>query len=298
MAKKATEDNTGPKKSVSFSQYSMYKNCQYQWYLSYVKKLQPFKPSIHLIFGTAFHETLQHYIQTMFDKSSAEADKIHLPTYFKTRLIELYQANAIHGHFSTPEELTEFNEDATAILEYFKSKRGLFFTKKNTKLIGIELPILTPILEEVENVNMKGFIDLVTYNKTVDRYTVYDFKTSTRGWSDYEKKDQTKINQILLYKRFFSQKLNVPEDKIDVQFFILRRKINEAAEFVPKRIQEFVPAHGVKKVKDAVEDIQAFVKNVFTPVGEYQEKEYPKSIDKCKFCPYNDKPELCDRKIP
>lgn len=233
----------------------------------------------------------------MFDKSGAEADKIHLPTYFKTKLIELYQSNSVHGHFSTPEELTEFNEDAIAILDFFKRKRNLFFTKKNTKLIGIELPILAPILEGIENVSMKGFIDLVTYNKTVDKYTIYDIKTSTRGWSDYEKKDQTKINQILLYKRFLSLKLNIPEEKIDVQFFIVRRKINEAAEFVPKRVQEFIPANGTKKVNDAVEDIQAFVRNVFTPVGEYQEKEYVKSIDKCRFCPYNDKLDLCDRKV-
>ena len=284
-------------KTVSYSQYSMYKNCQYQWYLSYVKKLQPFKPSIHLIFGTAFHETVQNYIQTMFDKSGAEADKIHLPTYFKSKLIELYQQNLGHGHFSTPGELTEFYDDAVAILDYFKKKRNLYFTKKNTKLIGIELPILEPVVEGLDSVKIKGFIDLVTYNSVVDKYTIYDFKTSTRGWSDYEKKDQAKVNQILLYKRFFSKKLGVPEEKIDVQFFIVRRKINEQAEYVAKRIQEFIPANGTKKVKDAVEDFENFVKSVFTPEGSYQEREYPKSIDKCKFCPYNDKPELCDRKV-
>ena len=233
----------------------------------------------------------------MFDKSTTEADKIHLPTYFKTKLISLYQAHSAHGHFSTPEELTEFYEDGVAILNFIKSKRNLFFTKKNTKLIGIELPILAPIMEGYDNVKMKGFIDLVTYNKVVDKYTIYDFKTSTRGWSDYEKKDQTKINQILLYKRFLSEKLKVSEDKIDVQFFIVRRKINENAEYVPKRVQEFIPANGTKKVKDAVEDIRDFVKNVFTSVGEYQEKEYPKSIENCKFCPYLDRPDLCDRKV-
>jgi len=284
-------------KTVSYSQYSIYKTCQYQWYLSYIKKLNPFKASIHTIFGVAFHETLQNYIQTMFDKTGTEADRIHLPTYFKTRLIELYQSNSAHGHFSTPEELTEFYEDAVAILEYFKSKRSIYFTKKNTKLIGIELPILEPVVEGLDNVKIKGFIDLVTYNKTVDKYTIYDFKTSTRGWSDYEKKDQAKVNQILLYKRFFSKKLNVPEDKIDVQFFIVRRKINEQAEYVAKRIQEFIPANGTKKIKDAVEDFESFVKNVFTVEGTYQEKEYPKSIDKCKFCPYNDRLDLCDRKV-
>ena len=283
-------------KTVSFSQYQIYKTCPHQWYLTYVKKLQPFKPSIHLIFGTAFHETLQNYLKVMYEESATAADKIHLPTYFKTRLIELYKQNSSFGHFSTPEELNEFYEDAVAILEFVKKKRSLFFSKKNSELVGIEIPINGPIVESIESVKMKGFIDLVIYDKTLDKYTIYDIKTSTRGWSDYEKKDQTKVNQILLYKRFFSVLRDVPEDKIDVQFFIVRRKINENLEFAPKRVQEFIPANGVKKVKDAFEDFQNFVKNVFTLDGEYQEKSYIKNIDKCKFCPYLDRPDLCDRK--
>ena len=291
---KSEEPQTG--KTVSFSQYSVYKNCQHQWYLNYVKRLQPFTPTIHTTFGTAFHETLQNYLQVMFDKSSAEADKIHLPTYFKTRLIELYTENSAEGHYSNPQELSDFYEDAVAILEFFARKRGLFFTKKNTKLIGIEIPILAPVVEGIENVKMKGFIDLVTYNKTLDKYTIYDIKTSTKGWSDYEKKDVTKVSQILLYKRFFSILMKVPEDKIDVQFFIVRRKINEALEYPPARIQEFIPANGVKKVNEAMDNLQGFVRNVFTPEGEYQDKTYPKSPDKCRFCPYRELPDLCDRK--
>ena len=81
-------------KTVSYSQYSIYKQCNHRWYLDYVKKLSPFKPSIHLIFGTAFHETLQNYLQVMFDKSATEADKIHLPTYFKTKSINPFIVTA------------------------------------------------------------------------------------------------------------------------------------------------------------------------------------------------------------
>lgn len=283
-------------KTVSFSQYQVYKTCPHQWYLSYVKKLQPFKPSIHLIFGTAFHETLQNYLKVLFEESAAAADKIHLPTYFKVRLMELYKENLSQGHFSTPEELTEFYEDAVAILEFIKKKRNLFFKKKNHKLIGIEIPISGTIVEGFEFVKMKGFIDLIIYDEILDKYIIYDIKTSTRGWSDYEKKDQTKINQILLYKRFFSVLRNVPEDKIDVLFFIVRRRINENLEYAPKRVQEFIPAHGVKKVKSAFEDFQNFVKDIFTVEGDYQEKPYFKNTAKCKYCPYFDKLDLCDRK--
>lgn len=285
-------------KTVSYSQYSVYKQCQYRWYLDYVKKLQPFKPSIHLIFGTAFHETVQNYLQVMYDKSAEDADKIHLPTYFKTKLIELYKENSAEGHFSTSEEMNEFYEDALAILDFFKKKRKIYFSKKNTKLIGIEIPLLEPIVEGLNNVKFKGFIDLVIYDKVLDKYIIYDFKTSTRGWSDYEKRDEVKVSQILLYKRMFSQLKNVPEDKIDVEFFIVRRKINENLEYAPKRIQQFIPAHGTRKVESAVQGVRDFIANVFTPEGNYQEKYYPKDSSKCRFCPYSDRPDLCDKKNP
>jgi len=283
-------------KTVSFSQYQIYKQCSYRWYLDYVKKHQVFKPSIYLIFGTAFHETLQNYLKVMYENSITAADKIHLPTYFKTKFIDLYKESSKIEHFSTPEELSEFYEDAVCILDFIKKKRNLFFSKKNTELTGIEIPITGPIVESIPGVTMKGFIDLVTYDKILDKYTIYDIKTSTRGWSDYEKKDQVKINQILLYKRFFSNLKGISEDKVDVQFFVVRRKINENLEFAPKRVQEFIPANGTKKVKDAFEDIQNFVLEAFTPEGEYREKKYPKNPSKCKFCPYNDKPDLCDKK--
>lgn len=283
-------------KTVSYSQYSIYKQCQHRWSLDYAKGLRDNKPSIHTTFGTCLHETLQNYLQIMYDRSASIADKIHLPTYFKTRFIEHYKKESTTGHYSTPEELSEFYEDAVAILDFVKKKRSLFFKRKNTRLIGIEVPINRPIVEGYDFVRMVGFIDLIIYDKTVDKYTIYDIKTSTRGWTDYEKKDQVKVNQILLYKKFFSLMRNIPEEKIDVEFFIVRRKINEDLEYVPKRVQEFIPAHGPRKVKSAYEDMQAFVKDVFNLDGTYQQKDYPKNTNSCRFCPYFDKLDLCDRK--
>ena len=50
------------------------------------------------------------------------------------------------------------------------------------------------------------------------------------------------------------------------------------------------------KVRDAFEDLQNFVKDVFTPEGRYQEKTYYKNIGGCKYCPFFDRVDLCDRK--
>ncbi len=44
-------------------------------------------------------------------------------------------------------------------------------------------------------------------------------KTSTRGWGDKEKKDETKQFQLVLYKKYYSQQFNIPEDNIDVLEF-------------------------------------------------------------------------------
>jgi hypothetical protein len=89
--------------------------------------------------------------------------------------------------------------------------------------------------------------------------------------------------------------MNIPEEKIDVEFFIVKRKLPENTEYVVQRIQEFKPANGTKKVKQAMEDFQAFVRDVFTSEGKFVDKEYPKNLNGCRFCPYVDKPDICKR---
>jgi ATP-dependent helicase/DNAse subunit B len=115
-------------KTVSFSQYQVYKNCNHQWYLNYVKKLQPFKPSIHLIFGTAFHETLQLYIETMYNKSGAAADELDLNDIFYKKFSKIYseEYEKAKVHFTNAVEMSEFYDDALAILEWIKKTNNYF----------------------------------------------------------------------------------------------------------------------------------------------------------------------------
>lgn len=284
-------------KSVSYSQYSMFKNCQHQWYLTYVKGIREFKPSIHLTFGTSFHETLQNYLDVMFNVSGKQADEIDLSLYLKERMKENYvkTVSDVGNHFSNPQELTDFHTDGVMILEYFKKHRSEYFSKKNTELVGIEIPIESPV---TEGVRIKGFIDFVLYHKLSDTYTIFDIKTSTKGWGDKEKKDQTKINQILLYKKYFSQLRGVPEDKIDVEFFVVKRKLPVVSEYTVKPIQEFRPANGTRKVREAFEDFTNFVNTVFDSEGNYKDQEYPKNVTRlCDWCIFGKNSELCNKKV-
>lgn len=301
MPKHKIDINWSYQKTVSYSQYSIYKQCQYQWYLTYIKKQSPFKPSIYLTYGQSMHETIQTYLQTMYDKSVKAADEIDLNKLLEDRLVANYKesiADNKNEHFSTKEELKEFLSDGQLTLDWFKKNRGKYFSKKNTELIGIEIPILQPVLEDIPNVLMNGSIDFIIYDKILEKYTIYDIKTSTKGWSDYEKKDQTKLNQILLYKRFYSKVMNVPEDKVDVMFFIVKRKVFSHPDYPTYRIQEFIPANGKRKVQEAIDDLSSFIRECFTPNAKYNsDRVYVKNTNSCKFCPYTNKPDLCDKKV-
>ena len=290
------EINHAFQKSVSYSQFSMWASCPHKWYLTYVENKQPYQASIHTVFGTAFHETIQEYITVMYNESGASADRMDLIGLFQSKFSEVYakEYKAAGAHFTNAEEMGNFFEDATAILNFIKKNRNKLFTIRKMRLLGIEIPLL---LNVANNVFLKGFIDFVLYDEELDKVYIYDIKTSTRGWSDKEKKDDSKIAQILLYKEYFSKQFGFDVEKIEVEYFIVKRKIWEQSEYPTPRTQSFKPASGKNKRKQAVENFHSFIKDCFDGVGKPQLKSYLKNVGEssCKWCPYKDLPELCDK---
>ena len=109
-----------------------------------------------------------------------------------------------HTHFSSVDELTQFWLDGKHIFEFLKKKRGAYFSTKNTMLAGIE----TLLYQEIKpGIVFKGLIDLVFYNKYLDRWTIIDIKTSTAGWRDKQKKNPNLTAQVVLYKEEYLLKL-------------------------------------------------------------------------------------------
>ena len=290
------EINHAYQRSVSYSQFSMWVSCPHKWYLTYVENKQPYQASIHTVFGTAFHETLQDYITVMYNESGAAADRMDLIELFQDKFRTVYskEYKAAGAHFSSPIEMGEFFEDASVILQFIKKNRNKLFTIRKVRLLGIEIPLLINV---ANNIFLKGFIDFVLYDEDLDKIYIYDIKTSTRGWSDSEKKDDNKIAQILLYKEYFSKQFETDIDKIEVEYFIVRRKIYEQSEYNIPRTQHFKPASGKNKRKQAVENFQAFIKDCFDESGKPQIKSYIKNVGEssCKWCPYKDSPNICNK---
>jgi hypothetical protein len=235
----------------------------------------------------------------MYEQSGAAADREDLIQIFEDSFREEYKKGFERNnntHFSNSEEMNEFFEDGKTILEYFRRKKGGYFSTRKTHLIGIEFPLSYIPHEQYPNVKYKGFIDLILYNENTEKLYIYDIKTSTRGWKDKDKKDETKASQILLYKEYLSKIFDWDIDKIEVEFFIVKRKIWEESEFPIPRIQTFTPPSGTRKRLNATESFRTFIEDCFDNEGKPQVKTFTKNVSElCAWCQFKDNPSLCDK---
>lgn len=290
-------------RKISYSQYSVYKQCPYRWYLTYGKQLFPFTSTIDTVFGTAIHETLQEYITLLYTKSVKASEDFKILTFFKERLIFNYNEEFLKNNeqdFASQEQMKEYYEDGVEIINWVKKKRKVLFDQKDEELLGIEIPLLTPLVVGNDTFFFNGFIDATFKKNSTGKIIVKDFKTSKEGWKDYQKKDELKADQIRLYKRYFSEQFGVPQDDIEVEFVILKRKIWEDSPYPVARVQSFVPAHGTSKVNEAVRGLHDFLHEAFDWEGKVIDKKYLKTPgnnnNNCRFCPYKDDKSLCSKR--
>ncbi len=303
------EINFAFQKNISYSQMSIFRGCPHRWKLQYKDKIKRFTSSIHTVFGTAVHEAMQHYLDIAYDKSFAAADReIDIKEYFQEKFIGEYQTQYKknnNSHFSDAVEMREFFEDGVAILDWFKKKRSRYFSKKGTYLVGCEVPIVIAPNKMYNNVLYMGYLDVVTYHEATETFKIIDIKTSTKGWNKFAKKDESKQFQLLLYKQFFSEQYNIPLDKIEIEFFIVKRKVLDwdddkiMSPHQAYRVQTFTPPSGKIKLNRAKTAINDFIKECFNSSGNIKEREYIKSPSKwnCTFCPYKEEQELCGEGI-
>jgi hypothetical protein len=168
----------------------------------------------------------------------------------------------------------------------------MYFSKKNYELVGIEVPIEYELPNKIEFI---GYMDVVLHDTFRDRYKIIDIKTATMGWNKYQKADKNKTDQLLLYKQFYGKQHDIPLDKIDVEYFIVKRKLYENVDFPQRRVQIFQPANGTPSINKVMNNLNQFIDESFID-GEYNlEHNYIKQPSKknCRFCEFN-QTERCE----
>ena len=288
------EEQKKKKKTVSFSQFTNWWTCPHKWMRDYILHEKSFEDSIHMSFGTGIHEAIQLYLKTLYNVGEAEAEKIDVvSTFIEAFKREIAKKSLQH----TQAEFDEFVEDGKGILAEFKEpcNRVRFFPKEKYELLGIEQELNEGV---VNNVNLTAKLDMVLREKATGIIRIIDFKTATNAWTASKKEDFTKTSQLVLYKAVYSKKYNLPLNKIQVEFFILRRKLYKNARFEQSRLQVFKPTSYEHDVMEVIQEFTKFVKQCFTPEGQHNTTgKFPKIPGKakknCKYCPYL-KNKKCD----
>ena len=293
------EMNWATQKNISYTQLSTWLECPHRWKEMYIDKIKN-PPNIYLSFGTAMHETLQEYMELMYNKGQQHADEFDAQTDFQERFMKLYKADVdkLGENFATKKELIEFVNDGLNIIDFFLRHIQEHFQKHGWKLLGIEMPILIAPHENYPNVKLMGKLDLVMFNETTHHVVIWDIKTSTRGWTKYDKENKIKTSQMVMYKKYFSEQYNVPIDNIDVKYFIVKRKIpaNPKYPIMKSRIQKFEPSSGKVTQNRMVKNMREFIENVFVKGSHIYDtdrvEEILKTTNKCssKWC------QTCNKK--
>ena len=282
-------------KKISYSQYNQWVTCPYKWKLNYIDKLRQFTDSIHTMFGTSMHEVLQTYLTVMYNDTIKIADALPLDEMLLHRMKENYteiMENNGGEVFCEQSDMEEFYNHGLIILEWFKKKRGMYFSKKSYELVGIEVPIEYDLPNDISFI---GYIDIVLHDTLRDRYKIIDIKTSTMGWNKWMKADKNKTDQLLLYKYFYGAQHDISLDRIDVEYFIVKRKLYEKVDFPQRRVQTFSPASGTPSINKVTKNVKSFIDECFVG-GEYNtEHSYIKQPSKknCRFCDFN-QTKYCD----
>tara|TARA_B100000941_G_C28400444_1_gene497786 strand:- start:337 stop:951 length:615 start_codon:yes stop_codon:yes gene_type:complete len=195
------------------------------------------------------------------------------------------QSKAQHGDdFEvTLPEMKEFFQDGINIIKEFKKKKGSHFPKKNTELLGIEVSLNYPM---PNNMKFNGYMDVVLHNKATGRVKIIDIKSASFGWNKYQKADKNKTNQLLLYKQFFAKERDIPIDKIEVEYLILKRKLYENIQYPQKRLQVFSPASGKPSINKVLRRLQEFMEECYDKDGNIIPNDYQKceKHKKCRLC--------------
>ena len=112
------------------------------------------------------------------------------------------------------------------------------------------------------------------------------------------KKDENKTQQLLLYKQFYSKQYNHPIDKIEVEYFIVKRKLWENAMFPQKRVQKFSPASGTVSMNKVAKRLDTFLDLAFNDKGERIHENIIATPSKkaCKWCEFN-QTEYCNQGV-
>lgn len=195
------------KPHVSFSEVKTWKECGWRHKLVYIDKLDMFRPSQHLDFGTIVHAELEDYLEHKtfdLDRMRAALTKSWTEKGFENLPGAIADAERIL------KDIPDFLDATFPEWSFMASEHELY--------------------EEIpdNDIKFKGFVDGMIRAKNSrgkEILWIVDWKTtaSARGWSTDKKRDFLVQMQVMLYKFFCARKFEVDPKDIKCGFVLLKR---------------------------------------------------------------------------
>ena len=199
-------------KHISFSEFSLFRECGHKHLIEKHLGLDQQPPSIHLYFGNAIHESIE---RTFENEYSTDKRVEHFKLTFRKDMIENMK--------DTPEfaDLDAFTDQGENMLRTIDVEAFM----RDYEIVSVE----EPLYEHIYGIfYFKGFIDFVVKNRKTGRIVIIDWKTSSEPWNMYWKnKNKTFLMQMKLYKYFWARKNNVDLTQIDTKYVVLNRLKNK-----------------------------------------------------------------------
>jgi hypothetical protein len=142
----------------------------------------------------------------------------------------------------------------------------------------------------ITGLNELGFINHENYTDAKEQ-----IETIIHQYDGIILRSRFKIDKGFLEKATklkFIGRVGAGLENIDVEFFIVKRKLFESDDFVIRRIQKFKPPSGKVKLNKATQALNDFLKDAFDLNGYKKTEHKPKSNNNCKWCVFH-KTHLC-----
>jgi len=250
--------------TISFSELKNHVECSYRHKLQYIDKINMFEENVNTNFGTALHESCEHYLKSREMKYELALDYI----------VEAWKK------YDLP-DLGQWLKEANAILEAVPKFLDERFP--GWKYVSAEEKIHERIEgKHSQEVAFKGYIDGIIEHDGI--FYILDWKTSSKGWNKYKKEDETLKMQLVLYAKFWGQKHNIEASKIRVGFVVLNRDLSnpERIEFFTFPIEEKATKNTLKILNNAIS-----MKRDGLYFKQWKYK-VPNQQRNCRFCDYNE----------
>ena len=262
------------KKHTSFSETRNWAECSWRHQLQAIKKLGIDSPSIHLFFGTATHAAIEYFMNTK-DISFVDSDKViddgwvenlKLPDFIKNPADKMKQ-----GIRNIMEEFPKFMEVTFPGYVSIEAEEQLYED-------------LGKYFNQHAGVSFKGFIDIVIKvpgkKEGSSLYWILDAKTASRPWDANKIADPLVRMQLVLYKKFWCEKHNIPLKDVRCGFVICLKqgKVGKLCKLIPVSV-------GDVSVTKSLAVVNNFVSSVKRGVAY-------KNRMSCRFCEFKDT-KLC-----